>query len=155
MRPGSLARRLGAPAAAMLVLASAAWAQTGPLSPEETRQCLCRSQQLDRWRRENELQLEMIDERKAELLKLGRQIDETRPQVDPNDLAAVEAFKRMLLREQALRNYVQDELRGSYADRIKQYNAGVDQYNALCAKRPMLKINVEALRNRLQCPDFP
>ncbi|MBX6323858.1 MAG: hypothetical protein IRY94_18740 [Rhodospirillaceae bacterium] len=146
---------LGAALAVLLAVAPAARAQTGPLNPEETRQCLCRSQQLDRWRRENELQLEMIDERKAELFKLSRQIDATRPLVDPNDLAAVEAFKRMLMREQALRNYVQDELRGSYADRIKRYNAAVEEYNAHCTRRPMLKVNVDALQGKLQCPDFP
>jgi hypothetical protein len=149
-------RPLAALALATLACAGAARAQTGPLSLEETRQCLCRSQQLDRWRRENEMQLEMYDERKAELMSLARQIDLAHAQTDPNDLAAVEALKRMMMREQALRNYVQEELLGAYTQRIKQYNALASDYNALCTKRAMPKPNVEQLKaTGLQCPDFP
>src|SRR5262249_49582539 len=129
-------------AQAQTAQAQTAQAETGPLSLEETRQCLCRSQQLDRWRRENEMKLGMDDERKGELMSLAKQIDQARALTDPNDLAAVEALKRMMLREQALRNYVQEDLLGAYASRIKQYNGMVNDYNAVCTKRPMPKANV-------------
>jgi hypothetical protein len=140
---------------AMLAFVAAAQAQTGPLSLEETRQCLCRSQQLDRWRRENDMHLAMYEERKAELMSMIKTIDQQRALVDPNDLAAVEAFRRMMTREHALRNYVQEELLGAYRDRLKQYGELVGQYNAMCTKRAMPKPHVEALKGNLQCPEFP
>jgi hypothetical protein len=86
---------------------------------------------------------------------MHREVDRVQSTVDPKDLAAVEAYRRLLDREKALRDYVQETMRGDYAARIAQYNASVQQYNDMCAKRQMPKANIEAASRNLQCPDFP
>jgi len=121
-----------------------------PVINESQRQCLCRQRQIELGRREIDLQSAMLEERESELVSLTQQIDATRPLVNPNDLAAIESFKRLLERQQGLRAYVQRELRPGYAAYVAKFNEVVGAFNQMCAGGVPKTVPAN-----LECSDFP
>lgn len=130
----------------------AAVAQSGtmPTISERGRQCLCLQQRIDAARRQTDLQAAMLEEREAELAALTQEIDTLRPQINPEDLAAVESFKRLLEHQQALRNFLQREMRPELTSAIRLLNQDVAAFNGSC-----IGATPKSAPPDLQCSDFP
>lgn len=120
------------------------------VASERIRECTCLKLEIEQSRREIDLQAGMIDERQGELEALTHDIDALRPRINPEDLAAVESFKRMLERQQALRSFLQRELRPIQATRISDFNEAVGFFNSNCIGAVPKTIPAD-----LQCSDFP
>jgi hypothetical protein len=117
---------------------------------ERVRHCTCLKLDLDDGRREIDLQGAMIDEREGELQDLTAQIDALRPTINPEDLAAVESFKRLLERQQALRTFLQRELRPVQTARVRKFNEAIEFFNGNC-----MGAVPKTIPANLQCSAFP
>jgi len=126
---------------AVLILASVLPAQeagaqdlgTGRiLSPEETRQCVCISDEVEAVRAQT-------DPLEQEFQRLDELIARARPGVNTDDPAEVDSFRRLYGRREALRQQLQ-------AERGSRLSGVIGQYNRLCANQRMLKLNVDAVR---------
>jgi hypothetical protein len=137
-------------AAACLFAVGAAPPALAQSASERVRECTCLKLGIEEGRREIDLQGAMIDERQAELDDLLRQIETLRPRINPEDLAAVESFKRLLERQQALRGFLQRELRPAQSARIGSFNEAVAFFNGNCIGAVPKVIPAD-----LQCSDFP
>jgi hypothetical protein len=112
------------------------------LTPEETRQCVCMSDEIEAAR----VRLEPLEQ---EFNRLNELVENARPHVDTRDRAEVESFRNIYLRREALRQQLQDERRALIGDII-------GPYNAQCASQIMMKLNVDAVRaDRDSCARRP
>lgn len=136
--------------AAFLPLPADAQSGASPTISERGRQCLCIKLRIDRARRETDLQAAMLDERESELDAVTQEINTLRPLVNPEDLAAVESFKRLLEHQQALRNFVQRELRPPLSAGVRALNEDVATFNASC-----IGATPKTVPANLECSDFP
>jgi hypothetical protein len=89
--------------------------------------------------------LDAPDPLQAEFNRLDALVNQARPNVDPYDQAEVDSFRRLYDRREELRRQLQ----------TRGINAIVMQYNAQCANKKMLKVNVDAARANPQCPQLP
>lgn len=144
-------RRYGVPAVAWLLAVGAGWPTLAQdTAAERVRHCTCLKLDIDDGRREIDLQGAMVDERQDELDSLTAQLDTLRPTINPEDLAAVESFKRLLERQQALRTFLQRELRPTLSARVTKFNEVVGFFNSNC-----IGAVPKTIPANLQCSDFP
>jgi hypothetical protein len=152
--PASLSRPLALVGALLLLSAAGAVAalpaaaQTDTssaalLTPEQTRICVCLSDAIARARGG----LDAPDPLEAEYNRLDALVNQARPNVDPYDQAEVDSFRRLYERREELRRELQTQGGG--------VNGLAMQYNAQCANKKMLKLNVDAARANPQCPQLP
>jgi hypothetical protein len=102
------------------------------LSPEETRECVCMSDQIETARSK-------IDPLEQEFKRLDELVERARPAVNTEDQAEVDSFRRLYGRREALRQQLQ-------AERNSQLGGVISRYNQQCANQRMLKLNVDAVR---------
>jgi hypothetical protein len=102
------------------------------LSPEETRECVCMSDQIEAVRGQ-------LDPLEQEFTRLDELVERARPSVNTEDPAEVDSFRRLYGRREALRQQLQ-------AERNSQLGGVIGRYNQLCANQRMLKLNVDAVR---------
>jgi hypothetical protein len=102
------------------------------LSPEETRECVCMSDQIEAARGE-------LDPLEQEFERLDQLVENARPAVNTDDPAEVDSFRRIYGRREALRQQLQSE-------RNRLLGGVVGRYNQQCANQRMLKLNVDAVR---------
>jgi hypothetical protein len=102
------------------------------LSPEETRQCICMSDRIDAVRAET-------DPLEQEFKRLDDLVERARPDVNIDDPAEVDSFRRLYGRREALRQQLQ-------AQRNSELSGVISRYNQQCANQRMLKLNVDAVR---------
>jgi Spy/CpxP family protein refolding chaperone len=129
-------------------LAIAPWpaiAQSGTsssalLSAEETRRCICLEDQITRIRGDATRVRSLEDE----FNQLTAQLDQLRASMDVSDQAQVDNFRQIHERREDVRHQLQAPGSG--------LNALVAQWNANCADRTMLELNVDAARANPQCP---
>ncbi|HET6222066.1 MAG TPA: hypothetical protein VFE11_07865 [Dongiaceae bacterium] len=150
MVPVSLSRPLYLVGALLLSAAGAvaalpAMAQTDTssnvwLTPEQTMVCVCLGDAIARARGG----LDAPDPLEAEYNRLDALVNQARPNVDPYDQAEVDSFRRLYERHEELRRQLQTQGGG--------VNGLAMQYNAQCANKKMLKLNVDAARANPQCP---
>ena len=107
------------------------------LSPEETRQCICEEAAAEQLR----ANLAESDPVQQEFDRLDKIVENARPNIDTNDAAEVDSFRRLYNRREELRLQLEAE-RGPH---ISELNGLVTNYNAHCANARMLKINVDAV----------
>ena len=122
---------------AVWILASSGAAAQDPnirriLSPEETRECVCMSDQIEAARSQ-------IDPLEQEFKRLDELVERARPDVNTDDPAEVDSFRRLYGRREALRQQLQ-------AERNSQLGGVISRYNQQCANQRMLKLNVDAVR---------
>jgi hypothetical protein len=143
---------------ALVLIGGGAWwptnshAQSGtsPTISERGRQCLCLKLRIDRARRETDLQAAMVEERDGELDAVTQELNALRPTINPEDLAAVESFKRLLEHQQALRNFIQRELRPTLNAGLQSLNDDVAVFNGSC-----IGATPKTIPANLECSDFP
>jgi hypothetical protein len=102
------------------------------LSPEETRDCVCMSDQIEAARAQ-------IDPLEQEFKRLDELVERARPDVNTEDQAEVDSFRRLYGRREALRQQLQ-------AERSSRLGGVISRYNQQCANQRMLKLNVDAVR---------
>jgi predicted trehalose synthase len=102
------------------------------LSPEETRECVCMGDRIEATR----VQLDPLEQ---EFKRLDELVERARPDVNTDDPAEVDSFRRLYGRREALRQQIQ-------AERNSQLGGIIGRYNQLCANQRMLKLNVDAVR---------
>jgi multidrug resistance efflux pump len=102
------------------------------LSPEETRECVCMSDQIEAARSQ-------LDPLEQEFKRLDELVERARPTVNTEDQAEVDSFRRLYGRREALRLQLQ-------AQRNSQLGGVISRYNQQCANQRMLKLNVDAVR---------
>ena len=102
------------------------------LSPEETRECVCMSDQIEATRSQ-------LDPLEQEFKRLDELVERARPDVNTEDPAEVDSFRRLYGRREALRQQLQ-------AQRNSQLGGVIGRYNQQCANQRMLKLNVDAVR---------
>jgi hypothetical protein len=135
-------RAAATPAIAALLIAVSILASSGAaaqdsnirriLSPEETRECVCMSDQIEAARSQ-------IDPLEQEFKRLDELVERARPDVNTDDPAEVDSFRRLYGRREALRQQLQ-------AERNSQLGGVISRYNQQCANQRMLKLNVDAVR---------
>jgi hypothetical protein len=152
MRPTLLALPLAAALLAGPLLASGALAQAIPV--EQVRDCLCREQQVKSLREEVAEKRAAYDAAHSRLEALQRDIDNTRRTMDPNDNIQVQLLVEQIQQRDLLRTQIQQNEYPALQDPLGRLNAAVNEYNQLCAGRPMRKIDIEAARANLQCPAY-
>ncbi len=142
--------------AAAAVLTVSAWSN-GALaqvvrSPDEIRACLCKEQTVATLNGEVQAQSRAYDEKRRAFEALDKQVQTSRPQVNVNSPADVDAFKRLLQR----RDDAADELAGtatkSYAAAVQRYNQAVSDYNGSCAGKAFDQDQLAELKRTLSCP---
>lgn len=134
------------------MLASTAVAQSLPF--EQVRDCLCREQALAGLREEVEAKRASYDSAEARLEALQRDIDNTRRSMDPNDSIQVQLMVEQIQRRDLLRTQIQQNEYPALQGPLSRLNAAVNEYNQLCAGRPMRNIDVQAAQANLQCPAY-
>lgn len=102
------------------------------LSPEETRECVCMSDQIEAARA-------ALDPLEQEYKRLDELVERAHPNVNTDDPAEVDSFRRLYGRRDALRQQLQ-------AERNSQLGGVISRYNQQCANQRMLKLNVDAVR---------
>lgn len=136
---------------AVSVSGSVAWAQVVH-SPDEIRACLCKEQTVATLNGEVQAQSRAYDEKRRGFDALDKQVQTSRPQVNVNSPADVDAFKRLLQR----RDDAADELAGSatksYAAAVQRYNQAVSDYNGSCAGKAFDQDQLAELKRTLSCP---
>jgi hypothetical protein len=100
------------------------------LSPEETRHCVCLEDQIGAVRART-------DPIEQEFDRLDELVENARPNVNVDDPAEVDSFRRIHARREALRQQLQ-------AERGSQWFASISQYNRDCANQRMLRPNPNA-----------
>jgi flagellar motility protein MotE (MotC chaperone) len=122
--------------AVSLLAASGAAAQDSGvrriLSPEETRECVCMSDQIEAARGQ-------LDPLEQEFKRVDELVERARATVNTDDTAEVDSFRRLYGRREALRQQLN-------AERNSQLGGVITRYNQQCANQRMLKLNVDAVR---------
>ena len=115
-----------------------------PLTADETRQCLCLDDAITRIRGTPETVKALEDQ----YAQLTAQLDQLRATMDVYDKAQVDNFRRIHDQREAVRDKLQVPGSG--------LKALIAQHTQVCDDRPMLAMNVDAVRaNPQQCPPLP
>jgi len=115
-----------------------------PLTADETRQCLCLDDAITRIRGTPETVKALEDQYN----QLSAELDQLRATMDVYDKAQVDNFRRIHDQREAVRDKLQVPGSG--------LKALIAQHEQVCDNRPMLAMNVDAVRaNPQQCPELP
>lgn len=156
MREIRLRRTLGATIVmAALAGAGAALAQdaAAPLSPEETRACLCTITKLDNTNADLKAQHAAYEQRRTEFKQVDTELSAAQRQAQGGDFSTTARMQSLIDRRNFLRSQLQDQaFLSGYSDKLRQYNSDRQAYETQCRTRPMLKIHVEAAQKNPQCP---
>jgi hypothetical protein len=138
MRASATGWRLLAAAFVAIATGSAASAQAPPPSPEaaDIASCLCLKQEVDALSAETSSRQRELDEIRAELDRIGGQLEAERARMDVNNPEAVARFRQLLERRDDLFRRSSGEVVAGVSSTTERYNARVGEYNARCANRP-------------------
>ncbi|MFZ5789156.1 MAG: hypothetical protein ACOY3L_00505 [Pseudomonadota bacterium] len=126
-------------------------AQTA-LTVDEIRDCLCREQALNILRGQTDGQRLRFNDAQADLKKLEDQIANMRKTMNPDDELSVQIMVEMIRRRDALNAELRDKVGPETQAAVAKLNQAVADYNARCAQRTMLKMDVETASRNLVCP---
>ena len=147
-----------------LVLPLAAAAQPVPVTPAtpaipgllvdpaEVRQCLCLERDVGTGNQEVAARGRMYEDGVRELQQLDAEIERRRQSMNTDDVAAVESFRQMFDRRQALYGRVNGELIGDYQRTVERYNRAVAGFNQFCTGKAYHPPTVAAVQPTLSCP---
>ena len=117
---------------------------SAPLTAEETRQCLCLNDAITRIRGNPDT----VNALQDQYNQLTAQLDQLRATMDVYDKAQVDNFRRIHDQREAVRQKLL--VPGSGLAGL------IVQHNQVCDDRPMLAMNVQAVRaSPQQCPALP
>jgi phage-related tail protein len=121
-------------------------------SPDEIHACLCREQAVSTLNAEVQSQSRAYEEKRQSFEALDKQVQTSRPQVNVNNQADVDAFKRLLERRDEAADALAGPATRSYADAVQRYNQAVSEYNSSCAGRAFDPDQLAVQKRNLSCP---
>jgi uncharacterized protein YukE len=121
-------------------------------APDEVRACLCREQAVTTLNGEVQAQSRAYEEKRQSFETLDKQVQTSRPQVNVNNQADVDAFKRLLERRDEAADVLAGPATRSYAEAVQHYNQAVSDYNSTCAGRAFDPDQLAAQKRNLSCP---
>jgi hypothetical protein len=140
--------------AATLALAGPAGAAEAQVvrAPDEIRACLCKEQTVATLNGEVQAQSHAYEEKRQAFEALDKQVQTSRPRVNVNNPADVEAFKRLLERRDDAADVLAGAATQSYAAAVQRYNAAVAEYNGACAGKAFDQDQLAEQKRTLSCP---
>ncbi len=140
--------------AAMLALMLAAGAAEAQVvrAPDEIHACLCKEQSVASLNQEVQTQSRAYESQRQSFEALDKAVQSGRPQVNVNNPADVDAFKRLLERRDAAADVLAGTATKSYADAVQRYNRAVAEYNGSCAGKAFDPDTLAAVKKTLSCP---
>jgi len=140
---------------ALLIAATAAIGQVPPppASPEaaDIASCLCLKQEVDALGADKSSRQRELDEIRAELERIGAQLEAERARMDVNNPESVARFRQMLGRRDELFQRSSGDVVAAVAGTTERYNARVNEYNSRCASRPRDPRLVAQVQATLSC----
>jgi hypothetical protein len=133
-------------------VAGGAAAQEVVRSVEQIRDCLCREQSVAALNAGVQSQSRLYEDKRQAFQELDKQVQTLRPQVNVNNQADVDAFKRLLERRDAAADAVAGDVTRQYADVVMRYNQAVASYNDACSGKSYDPDQLAELRRSLSCP---
>jgi uncharacterized coiled-coil protein SlyX len=121
-------------------------------SPDEIRSCLCQEQAVAALNANVQSQSRAYDQQRQSFEALDKAVQTGRPQVNVNNPADVDAFKRLLERRDAAADALAGPVTKSYADAVQRYNQAVASYNDSCAGKAFDPDTLAAVKKTLACP---
>jgi hypothetical protein len=122
------------------------------VDPVQVRQCLCWERDVNTGTQEIAVRRGAYEDAVRELQQLDAEIERRRQSMNTDDAAAVESFRQMFDRRQALYGRVHGELIGDYQQTIARYNRAVAGFNQSCSGRLYHPPTVAAVQPTLSCP---
>jgi hypothetical protein len=121
-------------------------------SPDAIRSCLCQEQAVANLNAEVQTESHAYAEQRQTFETLDRQVKTSRPQVNVNSPADVDAFKRLLERRDAAADALAGPATSRYAAAVQRYNRAVADYNGACAGKAFDQDQLAAEKRNLSCP---
>ena len=122
------------------------------VDPTEVRQCLCWERDVNTGNQEIAARRRMYEDSVRELQQLDAEIERRRQSMNTDDVAAVESFRQLFDRRQALYGRVHGELIGDYQRTVAHYNRAVAGFNQSCSGRLFHQPTVAVVQPTLSCP---
>ena len=124
-----------------------------PPSPEaaDIASCLCLKQEVDALGADKSSRQRELDEIRAELERIGAQLEAERARMDVNNPESVARFRQMLGRRDELFQRSSGDVVAAVAGTTERYNARVNEYNSRCASRPRDPRLVAQVQATLSC----
>lgn len=120
-------------------------------APDEIRACLCKEQSVASLNQEVQTQSRAYDSQRQSFEALDKAVQSGRPQVNVNNPADVDAFKRLLERRDTAADALAGTATKTYADVVQRYNRAVADYNATCAGKAFDPDTLSAVKKTLSC----
>lgn len=111
--------------------------------------CLCQDRSMATLRQEIDVLANMRVARERELEPVDREVVYEQEVSDPNNPVEQENLRRLLERQQQLRN-LREDVRATELDAVAKLKAIVNSYNDNCAGQRMLKILVAEIEDELE-----
>ena len=122
------------------------------VDPTAVRQCLCLERDVSTGTQEVAARGRLYEDGVRELQQLDAEIERRRQSMNTDDVAAVESFRQMFDRRQALYGRVNGELIGDYQRTVERYNRAVAGFNSSCRGKSYHPPTVAAVQPTLSCP---
>lgn len=140
--------------AALPVFAVSANAQEGGVirNASEIQSCVCQEQSVAALNSDVQTQSHAYEEKRQNFEALDKQVQSSRSQVNVNNAADIEAFKRLLQQRDAAADGLAGDATTRYTDVVTRYNQAVAAYNGTCAGKPFDADMLAAARRTPNCP---
>lgn len=122
------------------------------LGPAEVANCLCLRRTVDALATDMAARQQGLSAVRAQLDHATTDLEAARNHVDVNDPAAVARFRQMLEQRDALFRQASGDAVHDADAAVAHYNQRSQEYNAVCATRPMDPGLVERAQANLVCP---
>lgn len=144
--------RLGFAAGLVLTIAAGTARAQVVRAPDEIRACLCKEQSVASLNGEVQAQSRAYESQRQSFEALDKAVQSGRPQVNVNNPADVDAFKRLLERRDTAADALAGPATKSYAEAVQRYNQAVSDYNGACAGKAFDPDALAAVKKTLSCP---
>jgi hypothetical protein len=132
-------------------LAGAA-AQQVERSPQAIQKCLCMEQMVATLNTQVQAQSRSYEDKRQVFQALDNQVRTSRSEVNVNNQADVDAFRRLLERRDEAADTLAGATTNSYAEAVARYNESVAAYNDQCSGKAYDADQLAQIRGTLNCP---
>jgi hypothetical protein len=124
----------------LIFVATPAPAQYAPTEPPAAevaaaRNCLCLQRAVSERRFDLDVRQGLFEKSVADVQSIERQVEQTRPTVNVENPAQIDAFRSLLARADAARSHYERVAVPEQQQAVQRYNESVQQLNAACQGR--------------------